>query len=555
MKRYRTMIGAISFVLTLLFIHTPQPDCADGDILLGITWTDSLLVSFDPYAGTITEVHTQLNPNDSFRGLAYDSNRNMLYALSQVNFNLYAIDPLTLAVQHIGNLHIPCCDFDIGGLTYDPSTDRFYTTLSNTEGDSSELLAVDVNTAEVTSLGSITNGDCFSPSYNENDGRIYGFALYGSGSWDSPYKASVVSINPDDATMTTLFETPYHTILGLAKKPGENIFYTWVNWTSHTFSEIDLDSRNITPLGNSDAIDVASDAMLFKHFAVNSGALLPTEEEPIEFDFTGHVTEIWDPYNLLDGDIVVGDQFSGRFNYDRNGLYLHTLGQSSYGISVEVNGRAFAFSGWQQAEVVNNYYAYNSDTTYDYFTLESEIWDDAYNYISFSLTDHSTTALSNEIFLPDHFDLTAWDENDFHIYSGSYDSEEPGFSIHGVVDQISTTTPDDGGTSDDSDLCPDDPDKTEPGICGCGIADTDSDGDGTPDCIDICADDPDKTDPGICGCDMADTDSDGDGTIDCQDAGNDGGSPDGEEDPEPDGNGADDGGGSGGCFITTTEIN
>lgn len=34
------------------------------------------------------------------------------------------------------------------------------------------------------------------------------------------------------------------------------------------------------------------------------------------------------------------------------------------------------------------------------------------------------------------------------------------------------------------DNCPDDPFKTEPGICGCGTADTDSDGDETPDCMD-----------------------------------------------------------------------
>jgi len=34
------------------------------------------------------------------------------------------------------------------------------------------------------------------------------------------------------------------------------------------------------------------------------------------------------------------------------------------------------------------------------------------------------------------------------------------------------------------DYCPSDPLKTEPGICGCGVADTDTDSDGTPDCSD-----------------------------------------------------------------------
>jgi hypothetical protein len=65
------------------------------------------------------------------------------------------------------------------------------------------------------------------------------------------------------------------------------------------------------------------------------------------------------------------------------------------------------------------------------------------------------------------------------------------------------------------DNCPDDPNKTEPGICGCGVADTDSDGDGTPDCNDPCPNDTNKTEPGRCGCGIADTDTDGDGILDC----------------------------------------
>lgn len=53
-----------------------------------------------------------------------------------------------------------------------------------------------------------------------------------------------------------------------------------------------------------------------------------------------------------------------------------------------------------------------------------------------------------------------------------------------------------------SDACLDDPNKTKPGVCGCGIRDVDSDGDGTPDCHDKCPDDPNKTDPGQCGCEV-----------------------------------------------------
>jgi len=52
----------------------------------------------------------------------------------------------------------------------------------------------------------------------------------------------------------------------------------------------------------------------------------------------------------------------------------------------------------------------------------------------------------------------------------------------------------------ETDGCPSDPNKTAPGLCGCGVSDADTDGDGTPDCTDSCASDPKKTAPGSCGC-------------------------------------------------------
>ena len=71
--------------------------------------------------------------------------------------------------------------------------------------------------------------------------------------------------------------------------------------------------------------------------------------------------------------------------------------------------------------------------------------------------------------------------------------------------------------SEESDLCPDDPNKTGPGFCGCGTPDTDTDNDGTPDCMDQCPKDPNKTEYGICGCDQEETDTDKDGVPDCID--------------------------------------
>jgi len=81
---------------------------------------------------------------------------------------------------------------------------------------------------------------------------------------------------------------------------------------------------------------------------------------------------------------------------------------------------------------------------------------------------------------------------------------------------------DDDGWPNDTDGCPYDLYKSDPGACGCGVADTDTDGDGTLDCNDNCPGDPNKSVSGTCGCGVVDTDTDTDGTADCFDPDDDG---------------------------------
>lgn len=68
-----------------------------------------------------------------------------------------------------------------------------------------------------------------------------------------------------------------------------------------------------------------------------------------------------------------------------------------------------------------------------------------------------------------------------------------------------------------TDNCPEDVLKFSPGVCGCGVSDTDSDGDGVQDCNDQCPNSVIKSAPGQCGCNVADTDADSDGSADCVD--------------------------------------
>jgi len=131
-------------------------------------------------------------------------------------------------------------------------------------------------------------------------------------------------------------------------------------------------------------------------------------------------------------------------------------------------------------------------------------------------------------------------------------STKPFYSLEFDVPEYDEGGEDPNGEdpSGSDDLCPDDPKKTAPGACGCGVADIDTDGDGTLDCNDKCpknpdmtspgengckapekdsdndgipdsedkcSEDPEKNDPGVCGCGSPDIDTDGDGLLDCED--------------------------------------
>ncbi|MGE0087078.1 MAG: choice-of-anchor Q domain-containing protein, partial [Desulfococcaceae bacterium] len=156
---------------------------------------------------------------------------------------------------------------------------------------------------------------------------------------------------------------------------------------------------------------------------------------------------------------------------------------------------------------------------YEYFSSGQTVWLTASPYSGYILSGwsgvdessgHSASVVMNSdkvvtvIFTPDYpTDLCPYDPN----------KTEPGICGCGVAD----TDTDGDGTADCKDNCLNDPAKTEKGICGCGVPDTDTDGDGTADCKDNCPNDPAKTEKGICGCGIADTDTDGDGTADCKD--------------------------------------
>ncbi len=111
----------------------------------------------------------------------------------------------------------------------------------------------------------------------------------------------------------------------------------------------------------------------------------------------------------------------------------------------------------------------------------------------------------------------AWNEIEVFASGPNFYADADGDGFGDPTTAVQACTAPSGYVADNSDLCPNDPGKSNPGICGCGVSDTDTDDDGTADCNDGCPADPDKTAPGQCGCGTTDLDSDCDGISDCND--------------------------------------
>ncbi len=109
------------------------------------------------------------------------------------------------------------------------------------------------------------------------------------------------------------------------------------------------------------------------------------------------------------------------------------------------------------------------------------------------------------------------DDDSFVTDAGASQPTEAGVSEQPTADAACGDEPSQSDCAP-VDACPDDPDKVEPGVCGCGVADLDSDADGALDCLDDCPQDVNKVEAGHCGCGISDAeDADSDGEPDCTD--------------------------------------
>jgi hypothetical protein len=81
--------------------------------------------------------------------------------------------------------------------------------------------------------------------------------------------------------------------------------------------------------------------------------------------------------------------------------------------------------------------------------------------------------------------------------------DSDGDGVCDSVDPCPFDNPDDtdgDGVCNSDDGCPNDPAKSDPGACGCGVADDDVDTDDVADCVDLCPNTPTNATVNDCGC-------------------------------------------------------
>jgi len=165
----------------------------------------------------------------------------------------------------------------------------------------------------------------------------------------------------------------------------------------------------------------------------------------IEIGFAGLVDSVDDSYNLLEGNVSVGNIITGFYVYDSetpdstpeliwNGLYQHTT--VPYGMSLTIGEITFQtdtadvdFVVWIENDFDGTIKDGYRVTSYNNLPL-NDLYIDR---LSWFLDDYSGDAISS-IELPDTPpDLSAWQSNNL-IINGFSSSE--GFKINGHVDSV-----------------------------------------------------------------------------------------------------------------------
>jgi len=381
-----------------------------------------------------------LSPLGSYTGLAYDRNHHLLYAIPQDSHTLSVIDTDSLQTVNILALRVdPRVQglIDTVGLAYDPVLDRLFTVVAvwtdyPVGPITSQLTTIDRITGELAPIGRIEGPWIESLAFSETDWKLYAIGVYGAGSWDSSNLTKVLRIDPDTGQFETLFETPYHTMLGFAVREPFT-FFSWINWTSHFYGLTDLTTQTVTPMEDSDSVGVI-DAMIYKTFSLPETPV-PVPPVPVSFILDGRVSGVWDPDRRLRGRVKPGHRFFGKLAYDAAAPFQLPDPNNSppNGFSLRLNGFKYVSSG-MTVSISNDLYDWTDQSLTDEFQLAATMLPAA--QISWTLTDHTGRAVSAANVLPEELDLSDWASNQFYVTGYKVCCTSPIYSFFGSVDHV-----------------------------------------------------------------------------------------------------------------------
>jgi hypothetical protein len=411
-----------------------------GDVLVGVTWSDGALVSFDPSSGQILQRYVPVDPrngDESFIALAYDRNHGKLHVLSQVDRTIFTINADTLQLANVVPLRIDVSGgaTDVTGLAYDPTTDTLYATVAHGPDSGvaawDELVKVDPWSGETSDVGRIDGPWITGLAFHETERMLYALGVSAAGSWDSQDTSRLIRIDPATAAFETVSQTDYHTMLGLAlKEPGA--FFSWINGTSHFFGETSLLAPGLTPLGGDDASGPIA-AMILKTFDLPPQPV-ERDSSPFGFLFEGRVTAISDPHGRLRGLVHKGQAIRGQINYDATAPFKSFVsGEIATGVSLQ-SGKLRYIAPDYAASIMNDRLDPGDAGPTDEFRLRG--YTPSNVVISWTLVDRSGNAVDAATSLPQDFDLSRWQTNTLSVTAYDACCRDPLYRVTGTVDDI-----------------------------------------------------------------------------------------------------------------------
>ena len=230
-------------------------------------------------------------------------------------------------------------------------------------------------------------------------------------------------------------------------------------------------------------------------------------DDDILFAISGDNGASWNAPTALNSTAAVdgADDFGSQIAASANGDWIavwhseHDTGGIGTDRDILTARSGDGGSTWSPARALHASAA--SDTAPDEFPALATDDQGRWVFVWQSAEDLTGAGSDNDIFTARFLDCNANDVDDDQDIADGFSQDCDG---NGVPDECQTDG-DGDGLIDVCDDCPDDPDKTEPGSCGCGVVDDDIDDDGIPDCFDNC--------PETSNGDQSDVDGDGVGDV------------------------------------------